>query len=56
MTSDVIFPFDAEYAASKSYNEKYSQALTFELKQDNIDVLAIKPLFVSTNMISDLKS
>lgn len=48
-------PLDAEYSASKAYNERFSNSLHFELKEDNIDVLALRPLYVSTAMTGRIK-
>ncbi|KRX06471.1 hypothetical protein PPERSA_05084 [Pseudocohnilembus persalinus] len=47
---EVIMPYNADYCATKSANDKYSQSLSWELKDENIDVLSLKPFFVTTKM------
>ncbi len=47
--SNAPFGWSSLYCATKEFNNYHSQALTVELAK-NIDVMCLKPLFVSTNM------
>merc|ERR1712146_422296 len=50
MSCRVATPMLATYAATKSFNRLFSESLTVELKQFGIDVTAVTPGFVCSNM------
>lgn len=48
--AQIVTPLDADYSASKTYNDKFSRSLSFELSDRNVDVLSLRPLYITTKM------
>ena len=54
-TADYIYPYVSVYGGTKSFINNFSINLGNELIQDNIDVISVKPLGVSTRIIGNIK-
>ena len=50
VVGESIMPYNADYCATKAANDKFSQSLSYELDEDGIDCLSLKPLFVTTKL------
>ena len=49
--ADVPLPFMATYAATKIFNHHFAQCLSYEVYEDGIDVLSLKPMEVQSGII-----
>ena len=54
--ADIVLPYLSTYVASKSFNNHFAKSLSYEVYEDKIDVLSVKPMSVFTGMNSDKPS
>ena len=48
--ADMVLPYLSTYVATKSFNNHFAKSLSYEVYDDKIDVLSLKPMSVYTGM------
>ena len=54
--SDIVLPYFTTYVATKSFESHFAKCLSYELCDEKIDILLVKPMSVNSGLNPDQPS